>query len=350
MHGGDIYSAKIKYDFSVNVNPFPLPFKIFCKYIFSFGSLRRYPEQNSADLIDSISKKYNVSPEKITAGNGASEMIFSTTRAIMPKKAILISPCFTGYKHALESTGSEIIYFSLNEKDNFDFTEKKISELKDMLCKEKPEMLFLCNPNNPNGKLFSKEIIMQLLECCKITGTFVLLDECFMDLTGKADDFSLIEKIDSYRNLLIVNALTKTFAVPGLRIGFCFCSSNEMILKIKNQLPEWNVSILAQKIGSKLLLCKKLIPETTKRLSIERKFLSDRLEKMGFKTYTTDSNFILFHSENEKTLKEKLLEKEILIRDCSDYENLGSGYYRIAVKTHRENKKILSSIRKVMGA
>ncbi|MCQ2240057.1 pyridoxal phosphate-dependent aminotransferase [Treponema sp.] len=350
MHGGDIYSTKVKYDFSVNVNPFPLPIKIFWKYVFSFARLKEYPDQISTELIDAISKRYNVSPEKIIAGNGASEIILSAIRAIMPKKAILISPCFTGYEHALKSSDTEIIYFSLDEKDNFNFTEDKFLELKDMLYKEKPKMLFLCNPNNPNGKLFAKETIIHILEFCKKSGILVLLDECFMDLTGKSENFSLVEKLDVYDNLVMINALTKTFAVPGLRLGFCFCSSTEINSKIKSQLPEWNVSVIAQKIGTELLHCEKFISKTTKKLSLEIKYLSDKLEEIGFKTYPTDSNFILFYSENEKALKKKLLEKQILIRDCSDYQNLDSGYYRIAVKKHNENKKLLSSLRKVVGA
>lgn len=350
MHGGDIYTAKVKHDFSVNVNPFPLPLKFLFKYVLSFASLRKYPDQDSRELIDCISKEYNISPDKIIAGNGASEIIFSAVRAVMPKTAILISPCFTGYSHALDSTGSKIIHFALEEKDGFAFTDGKISEFKDMVSREKPEMLFLCNPNNPNGKLYSKKILIDLLECCKKSGTFVLLDECFMDLTGKAKDFSLMEKLNDYENLLIVNALTKTFAVPGLRLGYAFCSSAEMLSKIKVQFPEWNVSAIAQKLGAELFRYKKCISKSAVKLSAERDFLSKELCKIGFKTYPSDSNFILFRSEKENGLKEKLLKKQILIRDCSDYQNLGSGYYRIAVKQHKENKKLLSLIRKVMGA
>lgn len=349
MHGGDIYSTKVKYDFSVNINPFPLPWIFFMHFILSFKFMKNYPDIESHELRDALSKRYNVSSGKIITGNGASEIILSVTKAVNPKKALLVAPCFSGYEHALNSVEAEAIYFPLDEKDGFSFTEEKLIGLKDLLKKQKPDMMFLCNPNNPNGKSYSREIISELAEVCRHAGIFLLIDECFMDLTEKAGTNSFLENLKNHDNLIIVNAITKSYGIPGLRLGYAFCNSESMILKIKKQMPEWNVSTLAQKIGCFILKDKKHILHSIKKFSVERIFLSRELALMGLKVYPSDSNFILFFTGIDIDLKNKLLEKKILIRDCSDYENLEKGFYRIAVKNHKKNKIFLNAIQKIMG-
>ncbi len=348
MHGGDIYSAKVKYDFSVNVNPFHLPWTFFMHFLFSFRFMKNYPDMENNDLRNVLSKRYNVSFEKIITGNGASEIIISVVKALNAKKAVLITPCFSGYEHALNSTGADAIYFPLDEKNGFAFTKEKIVGLKELLKKQKPDMLFLCNPNNPNGKLCPREIISELADTCREAGVFLLLDECFMDLTGKTEKFSFIKNLENYDNLIIVNALTKSYGVPGLRLGYAFCNSKNMILKIEKQMSEWNVSTLAQKMGTVILKDEKHICHSVKKLSAERIFLSRKLASMKLKVYPSDSIFILFFSDKDIDLKSKLLEKKILIRDCSDYENLQKGFFRIAVKTRKENKIILAAIKNIL--
>ena len=279
-------------------------------------------------------------------GNGASDIIFATVRALAPKKALLLSPCFSGYIHALKSLGTEIIYFPLKAAENFSLSAERFSELKKIIKNEKPDMFFLCNPNNPNGILYSRDFITELCDLCKTLGIFILLDECFMELTGRSKDYSLCNTFMAWDNLVIVNALTKTYAVPGLRLGFGFCASEKLISCIKKQLPEWNVSVPAQKMGKMLLQDRKKLFKAVKTIKKERTYLSKCLSTLGFRVFPSDGNFILFYAENEDKLKEELLIRQILIRDCRDYESLGPGYYRIAVKSHRENRILMKILKK----
>ncbi|MCQ2593912.1 MAG: aminotransferase class I/II-fold pyridoxal phosphate-dependent enzyme [Treponemataceae bacterium] len=349
MHGGNIYSTKIKYDFSVNVNPYRLPLKAAFSFFRSYASLKNYPDINSAELSQAVSEKYSIPEKNIIMGNGASDIIFATVRALAPKKALLLSPCFSGYIHALNSLGTEIIYFPLKAAENFSLSAERFSELKKFIKNEKPDMFFLCNPNNPNGILYSRDFITELCDLCKTLGIFILLDECFIELSGKAKDYSLCSTFHSYDNLIIINALTKTYAVPGLRLGFGICSSEKILSGIKHQMPEWNVSIPAQKVGKVLLQDVRYITSSVKKIKKERKFLSDGISKLGLKVYPSDSNFILFYTEKQADLKTELIKQQILIRDCSDYENLKNGFYRVAVKSHGENKILLRKIKKALG-
>lgn len=349
MHGGDIYFSDIKYDFSVNINPFYSTRRLFRSIFLWIEAIRQYPDIESTELIKTISVKYGIEEKKIIAGNGASELILAVVRALSPQKAFLLSPCFSGYEYALNSIGSEIKYINLEKKDDFWLTKEKSIQVIGMIEKEKPEMLFLCNPNNPNGKLCSPDILNDVIKACRDMGTFVLLDECFIELTGREEKFSFAKKIEGYDNLIVLNALTKTYAVPGLRLGFCFSSSDDIVSKIKKQLPEWNVSTLAQKTGTAILKEKNGISSSINKIKAEKKFLVSHLTDLGFEVFSSDSNFILFYSKKDFCLKEKLMKNKILIRDCSDYKGLEKGYYRIAVKSHGENKKLLSSLKKVQG-
>ena len=348
MHGGEIYSVKVKYDFSVNTNPFVSKWTLWKLYLKFFNTINVYPDINSKELKESISARYKIESSRIITGNGASEILMAMVKAINPKKALLLCPSFSGYEYALNSAGSKIIYLPLDAKEDFELTEDKLNSLKELIEKEKPELLFLCNPNNPNGKLLSRQVIRKILGCTQKNRTTVLLDECFMDLTGKAKDFSLVSEIDDYSNLVILNAMTKTFAIPGLRLGFCFCSSIELTEKIQSQLPEWNISSLAQKIGASLLVNERFISKNIKKINTERTYLLNELSASGIKTFSTNSNFILFHTESKTNLKEKLLKYKILIRNCSDYKNLPAGFYRIAVRTHKENKLLIQSLKKIL--
>ncbi|MCQ2613358.1 MAG: aminotransferase class I/II-fold pyridoxal phosphate-dependent enzyme [Treponemataceae bacterium] len=368
MHGGDIYSSKIKHDFSVNINPFgffahltalpafaPLSaftaltaFSAFFSGIFS--ALKTYPEIKSDSLRKFLGKKYSVNPANIVVGNGASEIIFAAVKAVNPQKALVISPCFSGYLHALSSLGekgADTIFFPLEESEDFALTEAKIDRLSALIAEGKPDMLFLCNPNNPNGRVCQKDAVVRLVKFCSNTGTIVLLDECFMELSGKPD-CTLTDAAEKFPNLILVNAFTKTYAVPGLRLGYCFCGSQEIAEEMWRQLPEWNVSSVAQKIGIRLLEKNGSIARHAEKISFQRNYLAQKLTALGLKVYSSDANFLLFRSDFKINLKEKLLEKQILVRDCSDYQNLGEGFYRVAVKTRRENRILVEALEKIL--
>ena len=110
-----------------------------------------------------------------------------------------------------------------------DITKTRIKE-------EKPELLFLTTPNNPTGKLTEPAYIRRLLTVCEKTDTYLVLDECFMELTGQAAQYSMVREIDSYEKLLILRAFTKTFAMPGIRLGY-LVGKQAVLSSVQKQLP-----------------------------------------------------------------------------------------------------------------
>ncbi len=106
---------------------------------------------------------------------------------------------------------------------------------------------FLANPNNPTGKLMKPAYLENVLEVCKEKNIYVVLDECFIEFCEKEN--SIVQKLTTYRNLLIVRAFTKNICNPGVRLGYLMCSDKELLQKIRVQLPEWNLSVFAEARG-----------------------------------------------------------------------------------------------------
>lgn len=128
-----------------------------------------------------------------------------------------------------------------------------------------------------------------------------------------------------YDNLIVVRAFTKLFAIPGVRLGYMLSKNEAVKQKVQRNLPEWNVSVLAQMAGEACIRESEYIKETASYVSRQRRLLSDGLKRLGFKVYKSDADFILFHSR--LPLYDILLNKGILIRDCSNYVGLSQGYF-----------------------
>ena len=154
--------------------------------------------------------------------------------------------------------------------------------------------------------------------------------------------------------MIILRAFTKSFAIPGVRIGYALFSSKALAEKVRSNIPEWNVSVIAQSAAKACLNETEFVKRSAKLIAKERKFLSDGLIKNKYNVFSSDANFILFEDVSETTgrgvtggdrrLYDRMIDKGILIRDCSDYEGLVPGYYRIAVKTHEENITLLNQL------
>ncbi|SEA58981.1 histidinol-phosphate aminotransferase [Pseudobutyrivibrio sp. ACV-2] len=345
MHGGDIYRNSIQFDFSVNLNPLGVPQEV--QWVLTEAVLHsnKYPDIVHENLIKDTAKLLDVDSGKIVYGNGASEIIMAICHSIMPKKALLVAPCFSGYETAIlgATKDCQIVHYFLSEEDDFELHHRFI----ETMLVEKPDIVFLTNPNNPNGKLIDSLLLSDIVDACKNTKTTIVVDECFLPLTGKDKEQSLIYNIPNHCSLIVLRAFTKTFAIPGVRIGYAVCSKNTIADSIRRHLPEWNLSIFAQMAGAECIKHPAYINEAVKVIEEERRFLNRELKKLGLTVFTSDANFILFKCK-EEDLNSKLIEYRILIRDCSDYIGLYKGFYRICVKQHSENEGLLEALKNLI--
>ena len=338
-HGGDIYRNQVRLDFSVNVNPLGMPESVRQALQEAVESCTEYPDIRQEALRAAVSDTLGVRTEDILLGNGASELFMAVVHALKPGKTVIPVPSFYGYEYAAKACEGSISYYVLKEKNNFSLDEGILKVLD-----EDVDMLFLANPNNPVGGLVSKELMFRLLEHCQKRGIYVVMDECFLDFCGQATSY--LPRYVEFPNVIWIRAFTKIFAIPGVRLGFLVNSDKALLEKIAGQLPEWNLSTFAQKAGLACSAEKEYIKQTRCYVEQEGQFLSEGLKKAGLKVYPHAADFILVHTE--VPLYDRLLERGILIRDCSSFRGLSKGYYRIAVKRREENEQLLEEIGEIL--
>ena len=273
-------------------------------------------------------------------------MIYRYVYAVKPKKILVTAPCFAEYEGAWQSLWAsydvpETAVYSL---DHQDFCIKE--DILTLIEREMPEVVFVCNPNNPTGVLIPVQILASIAECCKDNKIRLFLDECFMDFTGREEENSLVEKLKEYPNLMILKAFTKMYAMAGVRLGFGLTEDTELIDRMYQAGPPWNVSVLASAAGKAALKEDDFVKETVQYIRKEKEYLYQALDTLGVQYWKSAANYILLKADRD--LKERLIATGILIRDCSNYRNLSEGYFRIAVKSHADNEKLTAALKVVL--
>lgn len=340
-HGGNIYDKEIELDFSVNVNPFGMPQTVKAAAYSGVEMGECYPDLYSRELRQKIGRKHSVSSERILVGNGASELIYAAAAAIRPKKGLVCGPAFSEYEKALCAAGSEVCHFFADRAEEFRVTE----QFPAMVEREKPDMIFLCHPDNPTGRLFEKEILAELCRICRRNGIILAVDECFLDMTDPGEDASCLTLMGSMPELLVFRAFTKLYAMPGLRLGYAVAGSQIMAEKIRRHLPPWNVSLPAQMAGIAALEEQEFAGRTVEYLLKEKDRMARELEKAGFRVWHSDTVFLLF--EGPLDLQERCLEKKIYIRDAASFRGISRGTYRIGMKKQEDNNRLLTVLRQI---
>lgn len=338
IHGGDIYRNHVKLDFSVNINPFEMPEAVKEVLYEAVENCDRYPDPACERLKKAVGRMLDVSSQNLLFGNGSSELFMALIHAVRPKKTVIPVPSFYGYEYAAGAADGEILYYETKQEHDFGLQEDFFSALT-----EDVDLLFLANPNNPTGKLMSREGLRKVLWHCREKGIYVVLDECFIEFCYK--EASMLQEIEAFPNLILVRAFTKIFAIPGVRLGYLVCSDPLLLGKISRQLPEWNVSVFAQAAGCGCAAQTVFIEKTAAFIEKERQFLESGLRQAGYKVFSGKANFLLVYSK--QPLYDRLLEKGILIRDCENFRGLSKGFYRIAVKSRKENEILLEAIKEI---
>lgn len=351
IHGGDIYSRQIRLDFSVNGNPLGMPEKAIQALREAAVHVGEYPDITATALTEAVSRMLSrecgkeIRKEYLLFGNGASELFLAVVHALYPRNIVIPVPSFYGYEYAAEAAGSHIKYVYLREETGFDPGPELLQALT-----PDTELLFLANPNNPTGQLMEMEYLHQLLEHCRRQGIVVVLDECFIEFckTGGKGYGSLLGETGQYENLLLVRAFTKSFASPGMRLGYLVCSNISLREKIRRQLPEWNLSVFAQRAG---IACaeqsEQYLRDTVEYVKKERAYLREGLEALGIRVVSGEADFLLLYTT--QPICDRLVAKGILIRNCENFRGLGAGYYRIAVKKHEENGILLDELKQCLS-
>ncbi len=341
VHGGDVYRNAGVIDYSANINLKGIPRSVIDAAIEGVKESICYPDVECEELRKALEQEEGVPREYIRCGNGAADIIFALVYALRPKKALLLAPSFYEYEQALRASGCEIDYFYLKEEEGF-------VPGKDLIEAITPDtdMFFICNPNNPTGVLTDRDFLAGLVDRCRECKTCMILDECFIDLTGQQDNYTMKAYLEKYDRLVILKAFTKLYAMPGLRLGYGLCRNAELMDRLREVSQPWSVSLPAQKAGLAALKEKEFVKESLAEIGRQKEKLLTGLKELGIRIYGHGANYIFFKADPD--FGRRCLEKKIMVRDCGNYVGLEKGYYRIAVKSEKDNDVLLKVFREVL--
>jgi threonine-phosphate decarboxylase len=354
LHGGNLREAAERYrlkdkeiiDFSANINPLGFPQKV--KEIISFHTqaISHYPDSDCKILKKALSQYLNINENNLLIGNGSMELIFLITFALRPKRTLIPIPAFGEYERAVDLIKGKCFFLKTCESNDFAI---KVNEIVKHLSYV--DLVFVCNPNNPTGFLFGKEELRFLANRCEKKGVFLIIDEAFMDFVKEKNQLSLIKYAITKSHVLVLQSMTKFFALAGLRLGYLI--GNKTLLKsIKTYQPPWSVNVLAQLAGVEILKDRSFIKETRKYIFAQRKWLFDELKKLEYlKPYLPTANFIFCKLKGSQINAKQLCgycgRKGVLIRDCSNFRGLDNHFIRIAVRKKEENSKLIKTLKEL---
>ena len=347
-HGGDIVGAREIWkgellDFSANLNPLGMPESVRKAAEDAVREAIHYPDPLCRELCAAIARRDNVTPEHILCGNGAADLVFRLAFSQRPRRVLVTAPTFSEYQDAVQAAGGEVIYHRLMPKNNFDLTEAVLDDLDDGL-----DMAFFCTPNNPTGRLIDRELMLRILERCREKGIRVVVDECFLSLSDPGEQMSLAGELEHFPNLVLLRAFTKSYAMPGLRLGYCLSADAALLDGLSRCAQPWSVSGPAQAAGLAALAEQEHPARARQLIAVERSWLIDALRALRLQVFPSQVNYILFRAPGVDDLKERLLVHGVLIRSCANYVGLGSDYYRVAVRPHQENEELIGAMKEVL--
>ena len=349
-HGGDIYglpggrAGRNILDFSANISPLGLPRGVLEAIRSEAYHFDVYPDPLCRELRGALEKHHHTSKDRILCGNGAADVIYRIVQWRKPKKALVLSPTFSEYEKALGEAGTAVERYALGYP-TFRADERILP-----LIAARPDIVFLCNPNNPTGLVLPRELIKKIIQACGENKALLVIDECFNEFLDDPEAHSAIGLLACSQGLIILKAFTKLYAMAGFRLGYALCGSPEDAEGITATGQTWSVSAIAQTAGLAALKETAYVEELRQLVRTERAVMKTGLAALGLEVLGGEANYLFFKVPpasgfDPASLFQSLLDKGILIRSCANYPGLDNSFYRIAIRKPGENRTLLDTLR-----
>lgn len=355
-HGGDVWGFSRKHnipaerilDFSAPINYFGASPKAVEAIRKNAELVRFYPDPNPVELRMALAEYVGgVSPDNIIVGNGSTELIYMIPEFFSPNfKAIILVPSFTEYEKATLRVRGEPIFVKLSE----DFS-LNLENIKKVVTGD-TRIVFVCNPHSPSGTLYDKQTILELVDFCHKNNIVACIDENYIEFAESGNDATVASYVKKYANLFVIRSFTKFYGVPGLRFGYGI-TNQKFVSELQDVRQPWSINLLAVFAASAALKDKDFIENTKRSIKREKAELVRMMKEFsGLHVFPSETNFLLVRILNRKitstVLKEEMAKKGILIRDCNTFVGLDDSYFRVTVRSSRENLKLVKTLRDVL--
>ena len=371
IHGGNIFQFAHEQriepyevvDFSANINPLGPSQRGLDALNAQLRYISHYPDATNDDVLNAIADTYEMDKHQIIVGNGAAELLYAICRLPGYTGAFVPAPGFSEYKEALEASKipvRDIFYRPWEDDNGKPYFEVPYLALETFAAELKGQdgriIVFLGNPNNPDGTLLDKDHIRTVASMLKDANSLLVIDESFIDFVGndplQDNEHSMRSLVNEFDNIIVVHSFTKFYAVPGLRIGAAFANET-LITQLQQYIPSWSVNTLAQAYTKAALNDVDYIKRTKQELNEERAFMYNALDGIeGITVYPPSANFILFQVNQEgitaNYINEELKKYNMIVRNCDSYVGLTNHWVRIAIKDHDTNIKLVDKLTNIL--
>lgn len=353
VHGGQGWKIDGIEDYSQNLNPFGPPPGLSVVLSDATGSTGHYPDAECTEVRAAIGQAYGLGPECVAMGAGSSEIIRNFPNVfIRPGDRVLIPcPSFAEYTQQCRIAGAEIDQFPLHPEEDFRIDTDRLFGC---LESKKYRILYICNPNNPTGRIEEREKAEQIVRRCEELGVLVFLDETLLELVENERSISLSEEVCEFSNLLVAHSFTKSFAVPGIRVGYAL-SNPDIIREMEKVKLPWNIGTVEQAAAMHLIRNEAdYVDMAAKVMSKESDRMFTCLREMGFPVRSVSDSFFYFLDLGCIGLtgagfKDLMLKEGIMVRDCASFGPQYRNCVRFCVKDKGRNDRFLSAVKKVLG-
>lgn len=300
-------------DFGANLNPFPPEIG----WNPDASLLASYPDDSYHRLKETIARQVARDIEEICVGNGSVEIIRSFCYAALSVGDAVYTP---------HPTFGEYLFSA------------RLAGASETADPEEAKVRFLCNPNNPTGRLLPRAHVIELLRQAERRDQILFIDEAFIDLSDPAQSVIDIRS----PHLFVLRSLTKSFAVPGLRVGFG-CGEEEIASAIEAIRPPWTVNSFAEDFAVRCLARSDDLERSRTAIAAEREWLANAFDRLGLAYHPSATNFILLDLDAPAAdLAECLLARGVVVRDCTSFGLPKS--IRVAVRTREENRQLVGAL------
>lgn len=358
FHGSDLEKIAEHYgipkdsiiNFGANVNPLGLSENVKEEVARRLDIISSYPDREYASLRHIIGNYCQVSPSHILVGNGSTELISLLIEQMHPKKTLILGPTYSEYARELSLGGNIQEYYHLDSSNAF------CLDIPDFLkrLQARYDLLIICNPNNPTSSVISTEEMRQILDVCKETGTFVMIDETYVEFAPVLSQVTAMPLIKDFDNFIILRGVSKFFAAPGLRLGYGVTSSHTLLEGIKEHQIPWSLNSIGALAGELMLQDTGYIQKTRELILSERARMLKELRRLPHITvYDAAANFILIQIHKDDTtafdIFESCIKKGLMIRDCSSFQCLEGEYVRFCIMNPEDNTLLLNTLREALA-
>ncbi len=352
LHGGNVHRLSRRYgeqswlDFSANINPLGLPSTVRQALIEQLDCLVHYPDPDYVQLRQCLADYSQQPIGHIIQGNGATELIYLYFKALAPKNVLIIAPTFAEYQRAAETAGAQVDFCLLDQQNQFSLSLEQIGN---HLMRKHYDVLVVCNPNNPTGQFIEIEQMARLAKLTRANDCRLLVDEAFIEFVDQGETANVAGL--GLEHVFVIRALTKFFALPGIRLGFAICHDLALAERIAQIREPWSVNGLAEVAALVAIKDTAYFAASRQWLSAERDFMMTELAQLpGWVAYPSRANFILCQLPpiwQASALREVLLKQGIVIRNASNFHGLDESYIRLAVKSRANNQSLITTLRQL---